>query len=516
VVDVMRVRPANPPLRTLAEVAAHLGIAAGDGPGLSRMGITGISLNTDLVEPGDIYAALPGSRSHGADHAAAALDAGAVAVLTDAEGAAKVDDLELPTLVVEEPRALLADLSAWFYDHPSAAFTTVGVTGTQGKTTTTYLAEAALGTRRSAVVGTIGTRIAGVPAASALTTPEAPALQALFAVMREEDVEVCVMEVSSHAMVQERVDGFTFDVAVFLNLGRDHLDFHRDLDEYFLAKAALFTPEHARRAVVNVDDAHGRRLLDLTPLPTTTFSSEGRPADWRAANIRPHRLGTDLQVLGPAGEEVELSVPLPGVFNVSNAMAVVAALTTAGLDPTALASGIAASPGVPGRMERVDAGQEFTAFVDYAHKPDAVTAVLTALRPVTAGRLIVVIGAGGDRDHGKRPLMGKAAAQHADLVVVTDDNPRTEDPAAIRSAVLSGASAGPGVAVEVAGRRDAIAHAVALAHRGDTVVVAGKGHEQGQEIDGVVHPFDDRAVLRELILGGGAGTRAADDTEAGP
>jgi UDP-N-acetylmuramoyl-L-alanyl-D-glutamate--2,6-diaminopimelate ligase len=438
-----------------------------------------------------------------------------VAVLTDADGAALVEALDVPTIAVEEPRARLADLSAWFHGHPSHAFTTIGVTGTQGKTTTTYLAEAALGARRSAVVGTIGTRITGVPAVSLLTTPEAPALQALFAVMREEEVEVCVMEVSSHAMVQGRVDGFAFDVAVFLNLGRDHLDFHRDLDEYFLAKAALFTPEHARKAVVNVDDAHGRRLLDLTPLPVTTISSEGNPADWRATNVRPHRLGTDLQVLGPAGEEVDLSVPLPGVFNVSNALAVVAALTAAGLDAAELAAGIAASPGVPGRMERVEAGQEFTAIVDYAHKPDAVTAVLSALRPVTPGRLIVVIGAGGDRDHGKRPLMGEAAAQHADLVVVTDDNPRSEDPAAIRADLLRGASAGPGVAVEVAGRRDAIAHAVALAHRGDTIVVAGKGHEQGQEIDGVVLPFDDRTVLRDLILAGGAGARASDDTEAG-
>ena len=490
----MRVRPADPPHHSLAEVADQLGVAGG-----TDVDLTGISLSTDQVEPGDLYAALPGSRTHGADHAAAALDAGAVAILTDPDGAASLEGLTVPTLVVEEPRARLADLSAWFHGHPTDAFTAIGVTGTQGKTTTTYLAEAALGPRRSAVVGTIGTRIAGLPATSSLTTPEAPALQALFAVMREEAVEVCVMEVSSHAMVQGRVDGFAFDVAVFLNLGRDHLDFHHSLEEYFLAKAALFTPEHARRAVVNIDDAHGRRLLELTPLPVTTFSSEGNAADWRAANIRPHRLGTDLQVLGPAGEEVELSVPLPGVFNVSNALAVVAALTSAGLDATELAAGIATSPGVPGRMERVEAGQEFTAIVDYAHKPDAVTAVLTALRPVTPGRLIIVIGAGGDRDHGKRPLMGEAAAQHADLVVVTDDNPRSENPAAIRADLVGGASAGPGVAVEVAGRRDAIAHAVALAHRGDTIVVAGKGHEQGQDIDGVVHPFDDRTVLRELI-----------------
>jgi UDP-N-acetylmuramoyl-L-alanyl-D-glutamate--2,6-diaminopimelate ligase len=373
------------------------------------------------------------------------------------------------------------------------------VTGTQGKTTTTYLAEAALGDRISAVVGTIGTRIAKTPAASSLTTPEAPQLQALFAVMREEAVELCAMEVSSHALVQGRVDGFVFDVAVFLNLGRDHLDFHKDLEDYFLAKASLFTEEHARQAVINVDDPHGRRLRELTRLPVTTFSTEGNPADWRAVNIRPHRLGTDLEVLGPEGPAIPLSVPLPGVFNVSNALAVIASLAQVGYDPGALADGIAASTGVPGRMERVEAGQPYTAIIDYAHKPDAVTAVLTALRPVTAGRLIIVIGAGGDRDHGKRALMGEAAATHADVVIVTDDNPRTENPAAIRADVMSGASNGPGIATEIAGRREAIAHAVSMAHLGDTVVIAGKGHERGQEIDGTVHPFDDREVLLELI-----------------
>ncbi|WP_222706315.1 UDP-N-acetylmuramoyl-L-alanyl-D-glutamate--2,6-diaminopimelate ligase [Aeromicrobium terrae] len=492
-VEVMRVRPEAPPRRALADVADHLGISPS-----GAAEVTGIALNTGLVVPGDLYAALPGARSHGADHVAAAVEAGAVAVLTDADGAQRVDT-DLPVLVVDEPRSRLAELSAWFYDHPATSMTTFGITGTQGKTTSTYLAEAALAGHRSAVVGTIGTRIAGVPADSALTTPEAPALQALFAVMREERVEACAMEVSSHAMVQGRVDGVVFDVAAFLNLGRDHLDFHGDMEEYFLAKAALFTPEHARRGVVNVDDPYGRRLLDLTPLDVVTFSSEGAAADWRAANVRPHRLGTELEVLGPNGLELELSVPLPGVFNVSNALAVVAGLATAGFDATALAAGIAGSTGVPGRMERVEAGQEFTAIVDYAHKPDAVVAVLSALRPVTPGRLVIVIGAGGDRDQGKRPIMGAAAAEHADLVVVTDDNPRTEDAALIRAEVLRGAADGPGAAIEVAGRREAIAHAVALAHRGDTVVVAGKGHEQGQEVDGVVHPFDDKAVLRELI-----------------
>lgn len=494
----MRVRPSQVPRWGLSELAAELGsTVSGDASG--DVAVTGIALNTGQIVPGDLYAALPGANAHGASYAGVARDNGAVAVLTDPAGAALVTGL--PLIVVDEPRKAIAALSATFYGHPTEAFTTLGITGTQGKTTATYLAEAALGSRRSAVVGTIGTRIDKLPAPSALTTPEAPQLQALFAVMREEQVEVCAMEVSSHALVQGRVDGFAFDVAVFLNLGRDHLDFHADLEDYFLAKASLFTPQHARHAVINVDDPHGRRLCELTPLPVTTFSTDGNPADWRAVNIRPHRLGTDLEVLGPDGLAVDLSVPLPGVFNVSNALAVIAGLATAGHDPVELAAGIGASRGVPGRMERVDEGQAFTAIVDYAHKPDAVTAVLSALRAVTAGRLIVVIGAGGDRDHGKRPLMGEAAARHADIVIVTDDNPRSENPAAIRAAVMEGAAAGPGVAIEVPGRREAIAHAVAMAHLGDTLVVAGKGHESGQEIGGVVHPFDDREVLVELIGG---------------
>ena len=494
----MRMRPAEVPRWTVAELAEVLAVEAP--AGAADVVVTGLALNTAHVQPGDLYAALPGARSHGADYADQALAAGAVAVLTDPEGATRITDGCV--LVVESPRSRLADLSVHVYGHPAESMTTVGITGTQGKTTTTYLAEAAVAPSPSAVVGTMGTRIAGVPAASALTTPEAPQLQALFSVMVEEGVEVCAMEVSSHALVQGRVDGFAFDVAVFLNLGRDHLDFHSTVEEYFLAKAALFTPEHARHAVINVDDAHGRRLVELTSLPVTTFSSEGAAADWRAVNVRPHRLGTDLEVMGPDGDVFELQVPLAGVFNVSNAMAALVALVTTGRDRSALAAGIAASVGVPGRMERVEVGQDFTAIVDYAHKPDAVTAVLAALRPVTAGRLIVVLGAGGDRDHGKRPLMGAAAAAAADLVIVTDDNPRSENPAAIRREIVTGAEAGPGVVVEVEGRRDAIAHAVTLAHLGDTIVVAGKGHETGQDVAGTVHPFDDRAVLAELIEAG--------------
>lgn len=490
--ELMRVRPHTSPRLDLTDIAAHLGLqTAADAV------VTGVALNTANIIPGDLYAALPGASVHGAMFADVAREAGAVAVLTDPAGATLISGV--PVLVVDHPRALLADLSSFIYGDPSAAFTTVGITGTQGKTTATYLAAAALEHARVAVIGTIGTRINGVSAESALTTPEAPQLQALFAVMREERIDVCAMEVSSHAMAQGRVDGFAFDVAVFLNLGRDHLDFHKDIEHYFQAKAALFTPGHARRAVINVDDEHGRRLIDQTNLPVTTFSTDGRAADWQAVNIRPHRLGTDLEVLGPQEVRFELSVPLAGVFNVSNALAVIAALADVGYDPVELATGIANCRGVPGRMERVDVGQPFTAVIDYAHKPDAVAAVLKALRPVTAGRLIMVLGAGGDRDHGKRPLMGEAAAREADILIVTDDNPRTENPATIRADVLAGTEHGVAVVLDIAGRRDAIAQAVVMARAGDTVVVAGKGHERGQEIDGVIHPFDDRQVLIELI-----------------
>lgn len=489
----MRVRPRALPHRSLRSIARRLGARA-----VGEADVTGLSLNTVDVVPGDLYAALPGSTTHGGRFAPQAVSAGAVAVLTDAAGLQCVPD-DVPYIVVENPRDVVPELAADLYDHPSKAFTTIGITGTQGKTTSTYLAEAALGAERSAVIGTIGTRIAGVPARSALTTPEAPALQALFAVMREEEVQMCAMEVSSHALAQGRVDGFVFDVGVFLNLGRDHLDFHADMEAYFAAKASLLTPDHARSGVVVVDDEYGRRLAQAATVPVATVSTLGEPADWRAVDIAAHAHGTDARILGPEGLEVELFVPLPGAFNVANATAVLAALAGQGRDLEELARGIAKCPGVPGRMERIDAGQDFTAVVDYAHKPDALVAVLDALRPVTPGRLIVVIGAGGDRDPGKRPLMGAAAAGHGDVVIVTDDNPRSEDPAEIRASLLRGTRNTGATVIEVAGRKAALAEAVAMAEPGDTVLVAGKGHERGQEIAGVIHPFDDREVLRACL-----------------
>ena len=453
--------------------------------------------------PGDLYAALPGARVHGATYAAGAVEAGAVAVLTDGAGADLLeeqgDGLGVPVLVLEDPRSVLGDLAARLYGEPARGLTLMAVTGTQGKTTTTRLLEGGLSTagERAAVIGTVGTRIAGQDVPTSLTTPEAPDLHALFAVMLEQGVRACAMEVSSHALVMGRVAGVTFDVAAFLNLGRDHLDFHDDVEDYFAAKASLFTPERTRRGLTNVDDDHGRRLLEIATVPMVTFSPSGGAADWRAVEVTLEPEGSSFTVVTPTGERIAGRVPLTGSFNVANALCAIALAGEAGLDPKVVADGIAHGGGVPGRLERVDAGQDFLAVVDYAHKPDAVEAALAALRPLTTGRLILVIGAGGDRDTGKRPVMGEIGARLADVLLVTDDNPRSEDPAAIRAAVLAGAAEAPdpGEVHEVGDRREAIRQAVALAGPGDTVVIAGKGHETGQEISGTVHPFDDRVEL---------------------
>jgi UDP-N-acetylmuramoyl-L-alanyl-D-glutamate--2,6-diaminopimelate ligase len=401
-------------------------------------------------------------------------------------------------------------LAARVYGNPASRLRLVGVTGTQGKTTVTRLAEGALSAAGlpAAVVGTVGTRVAGTDVRTSLTTPEAPDLHALFAVMVERGVAACAMEVSSHALVMGRVDGVVFDVACFTNLGRDHLDFHRDLEDYYRAKASLFTPERAQLGVVNVDDEHGRRLVREAAIPVRTFSAAGDDADWRATDVVAEPAGSGFTVHPPAAPSFRAWVPLVGDYNVANALCALAALGEAGFDAAAVADAMAAAGGVPGRLERVDAGQDFLAVVDYAHKPDAVAAALRALRPLTTGRLVIVLGAGGDRDPGKRPLMGEAAARLADVLVVTDDNPRSEDPAAIRAAVRAGAEQVPlddrAEVHEEGDRRAAIAYAVTRARPGDTVVVAGKGHETGQEVAGTVHPFDDRVVVREELQRRGA------------
>jgi UDP-N-acetylmuramoyl-L-alanyl-D-glutamate--2,6-diaminopimelate ligase len=499
---VSATRPQHPPSTPLAELAGWLAATAEvETHGDLDVAVTGISLSTARIEPGDLYAALPGTRAHGADFTTQALEAGAVAVLTDQAGLALLPP-GTPAVVVPEPRRVLGRLAAHLYGEPAAGLRVIGVTGTQGKTTTTRILEQGLtasGTT-SAVIGTVGTRIAGEDVKTQLTTPEAPDLHGLFAAMREHGVDTCAMEVSSHALVMGRVDGVVFDVATFLNLGRDHLDFHADVDDYFAAKASLFTPARARVGLTNVDDAFGRRLLDVATIPMSTYSSHGQEADWRAVDVTLAPSGATFTVLGP-GVEVPAAIAIPGEFNVSNALAAIASAALAGLDPHRVADGIARVAGVPGRLEQVGEGQDYTVVVDYAHKPDALEAVLATLRPLTQGRVIVVVGAGGDRDTTKRPVMGEIASRLADVVIVTDDNPRSEDPAAIRAAVLAGADRRAAEVLEVADRRLAIREAVMRAEPGDVILVAGKGHEAGQEVAGEVHPFDDRVVAAEEIRG---------------
>jgi UDP-N-acetylmuramoyl-L-alanyl-D-glutamate--2,6-diaminopimelate ligase len=499
-------RPEHPLVVPLADVVAWLSATYGPACPVDVVGdpdavaVTGVSLSSQRVLPGDLYAALPGARTHGIAFAAASVAAGAVAVLTDPAGAqAAVTDV--PLLVVERPREVLGRLAAHVYGEPASALRMIGVTGTQGKTTTTRLAEDGLERAgvKAAVIGTVGTRVDGEDIKTSLTTPEAPDLHGLFAMMRERGVSACAMEVSSHALVLGRVDGVVFDVAVFLNLGRDHLDFHGTVDDYYAAKASLFTPERCRLALVNVDDEHGRRLAREATVPVRTMSAGGADADWRAVDVELRADGSSFTVRGPDGLSVPAGCPVPGDFNVANTLAAIAACGEAGLDPAAVATGIARGTGVPGRFEQVDAGQDFVVVVDYAHKPDAVEAALRTLRPLTSGQVIVVLGAGGDRDHGKRPIMAGIAARLADVLIVTDDNPRTEDPAAIRAAMLAGVEPGGAEVVEQGDRRAAIHEAVRRARPGDIVLVAGKGHETGQEIHDVVHPFDDRVVAREAL-----------------
>ncbi len=494
---------------SLTTIAAMVDGSAHPEGSLGEVLVSGLSLSSRGVHPGDLYAALPGARTHGARFAAEAVAAGAVAVLTDREGA-ELCPGDVPVLVVDRPRAQLGELAAFIYGRPAEALTLIGVTGTQGKTTTTQLisqAAAHAGTT-SAVVGTMGTWIDGHRVVSALTTPEAPDLHALFAVMRERGVEVCAIEVSSHALVMGRVDGVVFDLAVFTNLGRDHLDFHADMEDYFAAKAQLFTPGRAKRALVSIDDAYGERLATTATIPLVTLSTSGKDATWsaRMSLERSDRGTTAFDIVGPDGVAASATVAMPGDFNVANGLAAVAACVECGIDEGAAIKGLAEASSVGGRMEHVGGGAAeglADVIIDYAHKPDALAAAMRALRPVTPGRVILVVGAGGDRDRGKRPMMGEIGARLADLLVVTDDNPRSEDPAAIRAELLAGARAAASATrvVEIGDRREAIRFAIREAEPGDAVLVAGKGHETGQETAGTIHPFDDKEEALAAIAG---------------
>ncbi|MDF5756858.1 UDP-N-acetylmuramoyl-L-alanyl-D-glutamate--2,6-diaminopimelate ligase [Spongiactinospora sp. TRM90649] len=494
-------RPTTSP-RPLSGLAALLGVPC-EGP---RAAVTGITHDSRQVRRGDLYAALPGANFHGSSFAAQALSAGAAAVLTDPRGHDAAAATGLPVLVVPDPRAVLGRVASWIYGDPSSAVTVIGVTGTSGKSTSTFLLEAGLRAagHRTGLIGGVEIRVGERTMPARLTTPEASEVHGLLALMREEGVTAAAMEVSSHALALDRVDGVFYDVALFTNLSQDHLDFHRDMDDYFATKARLFTPELSRTGAVNVDDPHGRELLHVAKIPLTTFSAEGAAnAEWRATDVRYGGDGSTFRIVGPGGVEADVAVSLPGPFNVANSLGAVVALVEAGVPLQTAVHGVGSLRGVPGRMERVETGGDYQVIVDYSHKPGAVESVLRSLRTVTAGSLTVVLGCGGDRDRGKRPLMGLAAARLADVAILTSDNPRSEDPLAILAAMLEGALDVPprdrAHVIMEPDRAEAIGLAVRRAEPGDVVLIAGKGHEQGQYIAGEVVPFDDRQVAAQAV-----------------
>ena len=460
--------------------------------------VTGISQSSNEISTGDLFIALPGEKFHGAQFAADAVERGAVAVLTDLAGAAMVTGV--PVLVVENPRRAAGVISAWFYEEPMRDLYSVGVTGTNGKTTVTTLLHQIMQAagRESGLIGTVESRIGSEVLLSKRTTPESAELQGLIATMRERHMRNLVMEVSSHAITLERIRGSHFAVVGFTNLSQDHLDFHKSMEEYFLAKAKLFTFEYADLAVINIDDVYGARLAAMTELPIMSLSRTNTKATWHFASITRDYVGAAIAIRGSGGILIEGKTILQGGFNYDNLLMAVAIATESGIDPIDIAAILPQLTGAVGRLEAVRLGQNFTALVDYAHSPDAVARVLETAHEITTGSVIAVLGCGGDRDASKRSLMGLALRDGADIAIYTSDNPRSEKPEDILVQMVLDIDVQEPNAV-ITDRSAAIRAAVNHAAAGDVVIVLGKGHEKGQEISGVIYPFDDRIELARAI-----------------
>ena len=460
--------------------------------------VTGISQSSSEISTGDLFIALPGEKFHGAQFAADAIEQGAVAVLTDLTGAAMVTGV--PVLVVENPRRAAGVISAWFYEEPMRDLYSVGVTGTNGKTTVTTLLHQIMQAagRESGLIGTVESRIGSEVLLSKRTTPESAELQGLIATMRERHMRNLVMEVSSHAITLERIRGSHFAVVGFTNLSQDHLDFHKSMEEYFLAKAKLFTFEYADLAVINIDDVYGARLAAMTELPIMSLSRTNTKATWHFASITRDYVGAAIAIRGSGGILIEGKTILQGGFNYDNLLMAVAIATESGIDPIDIAAILPQLTGAVGRLEAVRLGQNFTALVDYAHSPDAVARVLETAHEITTGSVIAVLGCGGDRDASKRSLMGLALRDGADIAIYTSDNPRSEKPEDILVQMVLDIDVQEPNEV-ITDRKAAIRAAVNHAAAGDVVIVLGKGHEKGQEISGVIYPFDDRIELARAI-----------------
>jgi UDP-N-acetylmuramoyl-L-alanyl-D-glutamate--2,6-diaminopimelate ligase len=463
----------------------------GEGP--ADVEITSLAFDNRLVGPGTLFFCVPGFTRDGHDFAPDAVERGAAAlVVTHPLG------LGVPEVVVDDVRAAMARAAAAFEGDPTRILRTVGVTGTNGKTTTAFLVRDVLEACgiRTGLIGTVKAVVGGEERVMERTTPEAIHLQALFAEMLDGGDEACVMEVSSHALQLQRAAGIHWAVAIFTNLTQDHLDFHPTMEDYFMAKRMLFEAGPAVR-VVNGDDPYGRRLADEFA-DVVRFGIDDEAARVRAVDVASGLSGSSF-TLRDGDASFDVRIPLPGRFNVLNALGAYCAATALGVAPADAAAALAGAGRVPGRFEPVDAGQGFAVLVDYAHTPDSLENVLLAARELADGaRVVCVFGCGGDRDRGKRPLMGEIAARLADLAILTSDNPRSEDPEAILDEVEAGMGSAPHE--RYVDRREAIARAVSVAADGDVVVIAGKGHEQGQEFaDGRKEPFDDRLVAAEAL-----------------
>jgi UDP-N-acetylmuramoyl-L-alanyl-D-glutamate--2,6-diaminopimelate ligase len=463
----------------------------GEGP--SGVQITGLAYDNRAVEPGFLFFCVPGFTRDGHDFAPDAIERGAAALVV-----ARPLGLGVPEVQVEDVRSAMAVAAARFFGDPTAELPVVGITGTNGKTTTAFLVRSLVeaADRRCGLLGTVKSVIGGVEHPVVRTTPEAIDLQRTFAAMAEAGDEACAMEISSHALELRRADGIHVAAAVFTNLTQDHLDFHPDMEAYFQAKRLLFASPLTRARIANADDEYGRRLAREFP-GTTTFALDAE-ADFRAVDVQQSFTGSRFTAVTPDGE-FDVRTGLPGRFNVLNALGAWAAARVIGVPAETIAGALAGAGRVPGRFEPVDEGQSYAVLVDYSHTPDSLENALRAARELAEHRVIAVFGAGGDRDRGKRPLMGAIAAREADVAIVTSDNPRSEDPDAIIAEIVAGIDDRAGVEV-AADRRAAIRRAIELAEPGDVLVIAGKGHEQGQEFaGGRKEPFDDVAVAREAL-----------------
>ena len=489
-------RPMSSPSKTLDTVVQIISAQSNIDPSvMNKICITGISQSSNDVEEGDIFIALPGEKTHGAKFASDAITRGAKAILTDTAGAALITGI--PVLITSNPRRSAGVLSAWFYSEPMRDLYSVGITGTNGKTTVTTILHQimSLAGRDSGLIGTIETRIGSEVLKSKRTTPESSELQSLAAVMRERHMRNLIMEVSSHAVALDRIRGSHFAVVGFTNLSQDHLDFHKTMDKYFEAKSALFTFEYADLAIINIDDSHGRKLQEITELPVITLSKINTDADWHYSNISSEYYGAHVAIRGSGGILIEGKVNLHGGYNYDNLLMAIAIAVESGIDPIDIASLLPKLRGASGRLESVALGQKFAAFVDYAHSPDAVARVLETARELSTGRVIGVLGCGGDRDRSKRSAMGRALDDGSDVAIFTSDNPRSER----AEDILKEMTAGIKSASVISDRAQAIKSAVNEAQDGDLVIILGKGHETGQEIAGVLHPFDDRIELAKAI-----------------